>query len=248
MEKKINLSVGTNEWSPLTLSKIPILSSFVNYIMNTIDSRYTFAKMGISITPGKKYLFNYKSGKTMESFITRVDSHRISGIARGRTSNGEAVKFSFVYTYKELKATIETISEMKQTHKTNISSLFIILLIPLLSSCFTYKSITKKDESITPEIQSKLIPGNKYLLTYKGGNTLKVDIAEIDSTGIHGMAYGKVSKGKEIKYSYSSTFENLATVDKISQRKFSPGLTLACALPFVFIVALTTAEYPGFTW
>ena len=107
------------------------------------------------------------------------------------------------------------------------SLLLLALLASPLSSCFTYKSLTKK-EPITHDFLSKLEPERRYRFDLKTGETLIIHILTIKGENITRYVY-RHSKSKMNKSDYSDTFQNIeANVAKISVLKFNPYLLTVC--------------------
>jgi len=120
----------------------------------------------------------------------------------------------------------------------------LVLLAQLLSSCFTYKSLTKK-EPVTLDFISKLKPGKKYKFELKTGQTLVVHVVTIDTENITGYIYRR-SGGKTTKESYSETFQSIEqNVAKISVRKFNPYLT---TVSIVVPIGLAILVVSNATW
>jgi len=113
----------------------------------------------------------------------------------------------------------------------------IVLLVPLLLSCYSYKSITK-NKPVTREVLSKLESGKIYTFELKTGFIFKVNVERIDSDTIVGYAFLVGADGKENKIRYSEGFENVVKqVAKISLWKHNPYLTST----LITVAAFTTA-------
>ena len=120
----------------------------------------------------------------------------------------------------------------------------LVLLTFMLSSCYSYKSISRR-EPITREFLSKLEPGKKYEFELMIGETQTIYITAITGETIYGVLYqdGKIVKDKSTssvsavtgqieqldvyvkttQINYSDSFENvMKNVAKISVRKVDP--------------------------
>lgn len=96
------------------------------------------------------------------------------------------------------------------------------LLAFLLSSCYSYKSMTRK-EPVTRDFLLKLQPGKDYRFELKTGLRFKVHIDTIESETIRGYMYQKDAEGKTNKIAFSSTIEDVEKyVAKISVRESDP--------------------------
>jgi len=151
--------------------------------------------------------------------------------------------------------------------KTTITKLLLFVLIaPLLSSCFSYKNITKK-EPVTPALLSKLKPGKKYKFELAIGETQKIYISEVTGDRITGYLYneGKYTTNrhiqsvntisgqidvqkdyvKETRSNYSDSFENITrNVTRISRQKFDPLKTTALiVVPPAAVIGLMFIRY-----
>jgi len=156
--------------------------------------------------------------------------------------------------------------------KASSSTLIMLVLVtPLLSSCFSYKNLTKKKEPITHDLLAKLKPGKKYKFELKLGETQKIYISDITGETVTGYLYQEGKKVtnrnsqsvssitgqieyqelyvKETKSNYSDNFENITrNVAKISRRKFNPFKTAALIiLPAAAIIGYSAIAYPV-TW
>jgi len=127
----------------------------------------------------------------------------------------------------------------------------VVLLSLLLSSCYSYKNITKK-EPITKELLSELKPGKKYEFELMIGVTQSIYITAIHGETITGYFYQNTksinnrdnpseSTGEAVtKTIYTDNFSNIIkNVAKISQRKINPILISA-------LVILPAAAIPGY--
>jgi hypothetical protein len=144
--------------------------------------------------------------------------------------------------------------------------LLVVLVAPLLSSCFSYKNLTKK-EPITYDLLSKLKPGKKYKFELAIRQTQKIYISEVTGDRITGYLYneGKYKTNrhiqsvntisgqieyqkdyvKETRSNYSDNFENITkNVTRISRRKFDPLKTTALiVLPTAAIIGVMFIPY-----
>jgi len=118
--------------------------------------------------------------------------------------------------------------------------LILVLLAQLLSSCFTYKSPTKK-EPVTLDFISKLKPGERYKFELKTGQTLVIHILTVSTETITGYIYRHDGKGKVTKNDYSDTLQSVEkNVAKISVLKFNPYLTIvSIAVPIALLSGLS---------
>lgn len=77
----------------------------------------------------------------------------------------------------------------------------MLLLVPLLLSCYSYKSITK-NEPVTSEVLSNLETGKTYAFELKTGFIFKVYIESIEANTIVGYAFLEGVDGRENKIRY----------------------------------------------
>ena len=111
----------------------------------------------------------------------------------------------------------------------------LFLLVHVLSSCVTYKNLTKH-ETITPEFLAGLKPDKKYIFELKNGIKQIVKVTQIKDNTITGLVLDKNADGKKW-IDYSATFDTMQKeVVKISVKKINPYLTGAGVL----VVALVT--------
>ena len=109
-------------------------------------------------------------------------------------------------------------------------------LVLFLYSCSTFQPITKKNKPITNDIQSKIIPGKRYMFSLRSGQDLIVRVEKFDSVNIYGTALGKT------EYAYNDTFQSLIVHStKISVKKFSPGATVAVVVIPIALIGLGAA-------
>ncbi len=144
--------------------------------------------------------------------------------------------------------------------------LLVVLIAPLLSSCFSYKNLTK-NEPVTSDLLSKLKPGKKYKFELAIGEIQKIYISNVTVDRITGYLYreGKYTtnrntqsvntvsgqidfeKGyvKETRSNYSDSFENITkNVTCISRRKFDPMKTTALVVvPTAAIIGVMFIPY-----
>ena len=123
----------------------------------------------------------------------------------------------------------------------------LALLVPLLVSCYSYKSITK-NEPVTREVLSTLESGKTYAFELKTGFVFKVYVERIEADTIVGYAFLEGADGKENKIRYSEGFENVVKhVAKISLWKHNPYLTSALITVAAFATAflIWTAAWKG---
>ncbi|MDH5251628.1 MAG: hypothetical protein OEW40_21720 [Cyclobacteriaceae bacterium] len=127
----------------------------------------------------------------------------------------------------------------------------LVSLSLLLSSCFSYKNLTKK-EPITKDFLSKLEPGKKYKFVLNTGLTQIIRITSMDDETIVGFIRLKDANGILQKVSYSSSFENIEKyVAKISVWKVDAPKTFALITVGGFvayiIISLSDGLPGGFT-
>ena len=118
----------------------------------------------------------------------------------------------------------------------SMKSIGISLLAALvLSSCVTYKNLTKH-EAITHEFLADLQEDKKYIFELNNGTRQIVKVTKVKDNIVTGLIYYKHSDGKQWT-DYSATFDSIQNgVTKISVSKVNPYLTGAA----VFLVALVT--------
>jgi hypothetical protein len=122
--------------------------------------------------------------------------------------------------------------------------LILFLLVHLLSSCVTYKNLTKH-ETITHELLAGLKPDRKYIFELKNGVRQIVKVTEVKDDIITGLMLDKNGVGKKW-IDYSATFDSMQTgVAKISVSKVNPYVTgagiLGVALVTTVIIWANTA-------
>jgi hypothetical protein len=111
----------------------------------------------------------------------------------------------------------------------------LFLLVHVLSSCVTYKNLTKH-ETITHEFLAGLKPDKKYIFELKNGVRQVVKVTQVKDNIITGLMLDKTGDGKKW-IDYSATFDSMEKgVVKISVKKINPYLTGAGVL----VVALVT--------
>jgi hypothetical protein len=109
--------------------------------------------------------------------------------------------------------------------------ILLISILFLLSSCFTYKNVTKK-EAITHDFLSKLEPGKKYAFRLRTGLTLFIRVTRVEDDRVVGYYYEKKTKND-----FSVSFQEIERdVAKISILKLNPYLTGTS----IFFLVLTT--------
>jgi hypothetical protein len=117
------------------------------------------------------------------------------------------------------------------------SLVLMVLFVPLLLSCYTYKSITK-NKPVTREVLSELETGKTYTFELRTGFSFRIYVESVETDTIVGYAFVESADGKEDKMRYSEGFENLIEqVAKISLWKHNPYLTST----LVAVAAFTTA-------
>ncbi len=108
----------------------------------------------------------------------------------------------------------------------NLIVIFVIIMS--LSSCMTYKNISKHNELTEATIRAKLIPGKRYEIKLNYGKILKIKVTSVDSTNVYGIENVMNNERKMIKQSFSDSFSNLHNnANSISIKKFNPWLTTA---------------------
>lgn len=123
-----------------------------------------------------------------------------------------------------------------------------LLLIFILSSCFTQKSIVGKNEAITEKVLMGLRTGKKYHFYFNNKYVCKVQIENINDSTLIGKTksvyHEKIWHGEEpakdkvmdsiqhepFVHRYDEIIQN---TNKVTTRKFNPYLT---AVPVGFIV------------
>jgi hypothetical protein len=113
----------------------------------------------------------------------------------------------------------------------------MVLFVPLLLSCYTYKSITK-NKPVTREVLSELESGKTYTFELRTGFSFRVYVESIEADTIVGYALVESADGTEDKMRYSEGFDSvIEKVAKISLRKHNPYLTST----LIAVAAFTTA-------
>ena len=102
------------------------------------------------------------------------------------------------------------------------SFILVSLLATLLSSCYSYKNLTRNNP-VTPDVLLKLEPGKEYKFELMTGQRFKVHIDSIQVETIRGWIYQTDAEGKVNKIRYSSTFSDVENyVAEISVRESDP--------------------------
>jgi len=113
---------------------------------------------------------------------------------------------------------------MKRLIKTLV---MMVMVIELLSSCYSSKNLNKEKRPFTDEFLSKLEPGKRYEFKLKTGQKQTVYVSSVDNQTITGVYHVENDKGKKIKSDYSTSFKSIQeNVSEIHLRKFSPFLTI----------------------
>jgi len=115
------------------------------------------------------------------------------------------------------------------------SKAILFLVVHVLSSCVTYKNLTKH-ETITHEFLADLKPEKKYIFELKNGVKQIVKVTQVKDSIITGLILDHSGNGKKWT-DYSATFDSMQEgVAKISVSKVNPYVTGAG----IFVVALAT--------
>ena len=102
------------------------------------------------------------------------------------------------------------------------SFILVSLLTTLLSSCYSYKNLTRNNP-VTQDVLLKLEPGKDYKFDLMTGQRFKVHIDSIEAKTIRGWIYHRDAEGKVNKIRYSSTFSDVENyVAEISVRESDP--------------------------
>ena len=102
------------------------------------------------------------------------------------------------------------------------SYILVSLLTTLLSSCYSYKNLTRNNP-VTQDVLLKLEPGKDYKFELMTGQRFKVHIDSSEVETIRGWIYQRDADGKVNKLRYSSTFSDVENyVAKISVRESDP--------------------------
>jgi hypothetical protein len=115
--------------------------------------------------------------------------------------------------------------------------IYLFTLIIGLSSCSTYKNISK-DTAITQEtIRATLKPGKKYAIKLISGPVIKMKVTKVDSVNVYAIEKSK-SSNTFTGYPFIDSYENLErNTARISIRKVDPLLTaVAIVVPIGFLV------------
>jgi len=120
------------------------------------------------------------------------------------------------------------------------------LFVSLLSSCYSYRSITRRDP-ITRDFLLSLEPGKRYKFDLWNGQTEYIDITSVEAETVIGLIHLRGDKGKSNNISYSSSFASIEKdVAKISSWKINPYTTTAISLlgayATLFIIAIIALE------
>jgi hypothetical protein len=124
--------------------------------------------------------------------------------------------------------------------------MMVIMLI--LSSCFSLRTLNKGDEPITEDFLSNIESGMRYEFTLKTGQTQTVYITGTNDQTITGYLEKRI-KGKMTRSNYSSSFKSIEeNVTKIYVRKFNPYLTtVAIAVPVTLTIILVVTALDNIT-
>jgi hypothetical protein len=112
----------------------------------------------------------------------------------------------------------------------------MVSLALVLSSCYSYKSITR-NEPITKDFLSTLYPGGKYAFDLKSGQTMHIEITSTKNDTIVGVMH---QNGIDGVVDYSESFETIErNVARISRWKRDITLTVfAIAVPATLTVVV----------
>ena len=116
-----------------------------------------------------------------------------------------------------------------------------VMLATTLSSCTSYKVITK-NHAVDKELLSQLRVNKKYKFYLASGAVLKVRVDSVENERVYGQMWGS-SRDKTTQGSFNDSFDSLSNnVTKISRKKFNPYLTvLAVAVPVAAAVLYSAA-------
>ena len=118
------------------------------------------------------------------------------------------------------------------------SALMLVLLSPVLYSCYSSKDVTKK-EPITQDFLSTLELGKRYEFELKIGQIQTIEVTGVDGQRVKGYLYPN-GYNKKNKIVYDERFENIVKyVAKISKRKIDPvKTTVAILVPSSVIITI----------
>ncbi|MGC4020933.1 MAG: hypothetical protein QM734_02845 [Cyclobacteriaceae bacterium] len=110
------------------------------------------------------------------------------------------------------------------------STLFTISLLSIiLTSCVSYKPITKTDSYDYAVISKSLVPKNTVRIRLKSGEVLKrFKVLEIDSSKISGYQLVRTNstvEGAPYNWSQKNKTIRLSDIQELKKRKFSTGKT-----------------------
>jgi len=118
------------------------------------------------------------------------------------------------------------------------------LLTFLLSSCYSYKNLTKK-EFITRDFLSRLKPGKRYAFELKNGQTQYIDITSVEKDVVVGFARQRRAKSRSNTTMYTSSFENIELeVAEIYVWKVNPFTTTVTSIAAAY-ATLAIVGYIG---
>ncbi len=128
--------------------------------------------------------------------------------------------------------------------------LFILFIPFVLSSCFTFQSISKREVLTVEKIRAEIKPNKIHWVKLNTGKELKLYVTRIDSVYIYGEVHEKDSYGFLVKYPYEDKLEALAkNASKVSVRKFNPRLTTTITVvPIILIVIVTNSGFVGYDY
>lgn len=122
-----------------------------------------------------------------------------------------------------------------RNHKPNSKVSFLLGLLLILNSCYSYKALDHTEKSVSP--------GKKYLVSIAGREPFKATLLEVsDSTYL-------------LEYHKKEVVVAIAMVTKIKERKFAPVTTVVVALAGGFLllgiiaaVSFSAGKGPGLSF
>ena len=128
--------------------------------------------------------------------------------------------------------------------KTHINITLQLVIIVLLSSCWTTKNIARGGNELIEEDLTKLTVGKQYILLAKTNKKIRLKINKIENNTIYGDAQTIHKYGENQQFEFTKAFnELLDDTIKISEYKFNFPLTLlTIAVPTSILIILINTE------
>lgn len=101
-----------------------------------------------------------------------------------------------------------------------------ILFTFVISSCTSFKPITRNQEFTEVDLRTKIVPGKVYQFDLTSNRQIKVKVTKVDSINVYGIEKIISAEGKLQTGPFQDSFEDLKkNTNKVKVKKFDPFLT-----------------------